>query len=268
MNSSAFDDDDDVGVEVEDNFSNYVPTTYQPGWSWTYYIICICIVINCSLPLLLLRAKRRKEERSKTPPVSPEDAKEGFFDNTDEVASVASKSIVSSAMISQVASSVLDQKVSKGVFHRQQARKRRGRRVMKDTDVASESQSVMGKLEDDAVSVQDAVDADVPRKQFPTGDQLTIGERIVDSSTWDKEMKKLVSLWVPYSISGAADGLSQIVNFAIISHYIGVKEGNAYVTVVILTEFTDVFTYGFAEGKQKQSMLRKTYFHTLLTLFL
>jgi hypothetical protein len=271
MNSSAFDDDDDDDVFLleEENFSNYVASSYQPGWSWTYYIIFICILINCALPILLLRAKRRDErekretELAKNPAATPKDPKKGFFDG-EEAASVvsASRSLASSAVMSQVASSLLDQKVNKGVFHRHQTRKRRARRVIKaenrdgNDDAASESQSVMGKLEEDAISVRDAVDADDPTKQSPTGENLTVGERIVDSSTWDKEMKKIVSLWVPYSISGAADGLSQIVNFAIISHHIGPQEANAYVTVVILTEFTDVFTYGFAEGKNRNQSVR------------
>jgi hypothetical protein len=267
MNSSAFDDDDDVDDDAfleAENFSDYVPSTYQPGWSWTYYTIFICILINCTLPILLLRAKRRDEaekrerEAAKNPAGIPENPKEGFFDG-EEAASVvsAARSLASSAVISQVASSLLDQKVNKGVFHRHQTRKRRARRVFKsehpagNDDAASESQSVLGKLEEDAISVRDAVDADLPTKESISGEKLTMGERIVDSSTWDKEMRKLVSLWVPYSISGAADGLSQILNFAIISHYIGPKEANAYVTVVILTEFTEVFTYGFAEGKNR-----------------
>eukprot|EP00980_Cylindrotheca_fusiformis_P019009 scaffold6374_cov121-Cylindrotheca_fusiformis.AAC.10 len=228
----AYDDDDEYLIDGEESFADYIPTAYQPGWSWTYYIIAVCVALNFVLPILLCLARRRdererKEKEAKTPATTAPDVnKEEPLDESGNA-------------FSQVAANVLDQKVSKAIVHRQTTRKRRSRRTIKNEMDAAE-------LEKDELS--DAEDDNHSLKQSPTDYPLTLGEQVVDASTWDKEMKKIVSLWIPYSISGAADGLSQIVNFAIISHFIGVKEGNAYVTIVILTEFTDVFTIGFAEA--------------------
>ena len=76
----------------------------------------------------------------------------------------------------------------------------------------------------------------------------TFREFMANITKWDKEMKKLVKLWIPFSIAGASDGLFQIVNVAIISHFIGVNEANAYVVVIILVEFTATLTYGWENG--------------------
>ncbi|CAJ1949759.1 unnamed protein product [Cylindrotheca closterium] len=263
------DDDDDIYVEDVD-FSNYVPTAYQPGWDWTYYIIIICLAINSLLPFMLCWAHRRKrfatelETRALVPSDFGVEMKK-TSEQDDDDKSIGGMSVASSAV--SIVSSVLDQRVHKGLFHRQQNRKRRGRRVISPKNVNAketgdnknaggqsmgDANSYLGSLDD--VSVNDAVDA--PGKI--TGNnagalnhhdrEMSLGERLVDCSTWDKEMKKIVSLWIPYSISGATEGFAQIVNFGIISHFIGLREANAYVTVVILTEFTDVFTYGFIEA--------------------
>lgn len=259
------DDDDDAFVEDID-FSNYVPSAFQPGWDWTYYVIFICLGINTLLPFMLCWSHRRKRFTNKleTQALVPSDFGREMKQNStldDDDKSVGGMSVASS-----IVSGVLDQRVNKG-YHRQQPRKRRGRRVISPKNVnanapeaenygggqsVGDANSFLGSFDD--ISVNDAVDA--PGK-IPVKDpsdpnsferEMTLGERLVDCSSWDKEMKKIVSLWVPYSISGATEGFAQIVNFAVISHYIGLREANAYVTVVILTEFTDVFTYGFIEG--------------------
>mmetsp|Transcript_10087 Transcript_10087/g.24072 ORF Transcript_10087/g.24072 Transcript_10087/m.24072 type:complete len:1132 (-) Transcript_10087:2194-5589(-) len=262
-------DDDEIYQEDVD-FSNYVPTAFQPGWDWTYYIILICLGINSLLPFMLCWANRRKRlgTNLETHALVPSDfglemKKTNTLDDDDK--SIGGMSVASSAV--SIVSGVLDQRVNKGVFHRQQQRKRRGRRVISPKSVnanetegskngggqsVGDANSFLGSFDD--ISVNDAVDAPgkIPVKDAAAASsqdrELSLGERLVDCSTWDKEMKKIVSLWVPYSISGATEGFAQIVNFAIISHFIGLREANAYVTVIILTEFTDVFTYGFIEA--------------------
>lgn len=275
-------DDDDDGLlddAIENvDFSNYVPTSYQPGWDWTFYIIVICLGINMLLPFMLCWSNRRKRHATQleTRALFPSDfgieMKKTNASADDDNNSVGGMSVAESAV--SIVSSVLDQRVHKRVFHRQKDRKRRGRRVISSKNVeanaaadnqnvvviggggggqsVSDAHSFLGSFDD--VSVNDAVDAaskitvNDTKAMNPHERDLSLGERLVDCSTWDKEMKKIVSLSVAYSISGATEGFAQIVNFAIISHFIGLKEANAYVTVVILTEFTDVFTYGFVEG--------------------
>ena len=98
MNSAFMqlnDDDDDDAFSGPGDFSSYVPTAYQPGWSWTYVIVIICLVINCTLPFLLLFAKRRDRRKSSekegvdTPVTTPQEGnKKGkFFASNDDTRS-------------------------------------------------------------------------------------------------------------------------------------------------------------------------------------
>jgi hypothetical protein len=267
---NVIDDDDDA---FED-FSNYKPTTHDPGWGWTYSIILLCLIINSMLPFLLFRARRNdRRNKQKESLKSTSAATQSVKESQDDDASVVS---ISRTIVSQVALTVLGRRANKGVYHRQEKRKRKGkgRRFRAhasgvaydpsdDRSIYSssvDSYSVLGKLDGDDVSVRDAVDAmdfgTPPGVDDAGGDKLTPGERFVDSSTWDKEMKKIVSLWIPYSVAGAAEGLSYIINFAVFSHFIGAKAANAYVSAVILTEFTDALTYGFIEGENRQLELK------------
>ena len=182
----------------------------------------------------------------------------------------AAKSIGASTVISEVASKVLESrranKTHRGRHHHHQTKRKGTRRNHKKKTNAQQKsstkkvydedddKSVMSKLDQDAVSVSDAVDAQdkgtapKPYSYLSSDERIPLFEKLLIASTWDKEMKKLVSLWIPYTISGASDGFFQIINVGIISHFIGVNEANAYVVVIILVEFTATFTYGWGEG--------------------
>jgi len=257
------DENDDY---YEEDFSEYVPTAFQPGWDFTYIVILICIGINALLPFMLCLANRRKRAKDpivmETHALVPSDFGREMQDESrlnksmdDDDKSLGGMSIASNAI--SVVSSVFDQRVNKGIYHRQQPRKRRGRRVIKPRDVnANDDVKSLGSRSFDANSVMgthavDAKQINVNKMGAVVDDpdrELSTSERLVDCSTWDEEMKKIVSLWAPYSISGAAEGFAEIVSFAIISHYIGLREANAYVTVIILIETTEVFLYGFIEA--------------------
>jgi hypothetical protein len=120
--------------------------------------------------------------------------------------------------------------------------------VVDNDDNHSVCMSVLSKLDQDAVSVKDAVDA---LEGFPSKDDVAKQhwlERFIEIVEWDIEMKRIASLAVPFCIQGAAEGVFQILNVAILGNLVGTREANAYVVVTILLEFTTTLNYGFAEG--------------------
>lgn len=109
--------------------------------------------------------------------------------------------------------------------------------------------SVLSVLDQDAVSVKDAVDANevvlLEKTQRPTN----LWTQFLEIADWDPESKRLLELTIPYTIQGVSESVSEIVTVAIIGHFMGVMEANVYIVVSLLTEFTGTITYGFEEGK-------------------
>jgi hypothetical protein len=122
-------------------------------------------------------------------------------------------------------------------------------------DRSDAAPSVLGKLDVDAISVQDAVDAKdyagdatLNAKMPDVNSDTSCGwERLLEIADWEKEMRKFVYLAIPFSIQGLSFEFFAIVNVAIVGHFIGVKEANAFVVVTILLEFTATLNKGFAE---------------------
>jgi hypothetical protein len=181
--------------------------------------------------------------------------------------STTGRSVVSFSDISQIAWNVLDVKVKKGKhqrYHHHQTEKWAqtvdeesrnkplgypdGRLI--EFDDTSVCPSVMSKLDQDAVSVHDAVDAqEGSPSQNITIENASGWQRLVEIAEWEFEMKRMGSLAVPYTIQGITEGVFQMINVSVIGNFIGVREANAYVVVTILLEFTATLTYGFGEGK-------------------
>jgi hypothetical protein len=265
------------------DFSDYETTTFDPGWTFTAVVVTICILLNLSLPLVV-RIGRSLEKRwglhsspsnTSSDGESPaeEQEQDAEMSAPSSVASVygtprmstpsSAASVVSdtpsgtSAYISHIASAVLD--VGPTKFHHRHAAERRlaqmdhnedniGNPVNDIDDNHSVCMSVLSKLDQDAVSVKDAVDA---LEGYPSKDDVAKQhwwERFIEIAEWDFEMKRIASLAVPFSIQGATEGVFQIVNVAILGNLLGVREANAYVVVTILLEFTTTLNYGFSEG--------------------
>ena len=123
-------------------------------------------------------------------------------------------------------------------------------------DDTSISHSILSKLDQDAVSVQDAVDAHEGSPSHEAAIEMaTPWQRLLRIAEWDFEMKRIAALSVPYAIQGLAEGIFDIINLAVVGNFIGVKEANAFVMVSILLEFTECLTYGFAEGNDSNLMM-------------
>ncbi len=197
---------------------------------------------------------------------------EGSFHPTPSVFSegarsvLSTKSTASSSVLSLAASTILDQRMSKSPRKRRKYRADINlspthnpvspRRIDPDDDVSVSSKSVMSILDQDAVSIQDAVDARdghmldarLP-KLLEQDEPSSLWIQFLEIADWDAESKRLTVLTIPYTIQGCTEGIFQTINVAIIGHYLGVMEANAYVVVTILLEFSQTLTYGFGEGK-------------------
>jgi hypothetical protein len=210
----------------------------------------------------------------KIPLGSPYNVPSGAASVVSEAHSSSAISVASSTYISQIASVVLNARPRKKRNHHyhhhyhhyqhQHGVERRTREPDEDSrklsikaqptqayemDDSSVCKSVMSMLDLDAVSVQDAIDAQEGSPyQKPSMQKLKGWQQIIEIADWDSEMQRLGTLSIPYVIAGATEGFFQIINVAIIGHLLGVKEANAYMSVTILLEFTSVFTYGFTEG--------------------
>jgi hypothetical protein len=300
-------------MELENqDFSDYEPMTYDPGWTFTAVVVAICILLNLSLPLVVRIGKSLEkrwgfhaspsntsnegespaEEQEQDAEIddsrrlrdysnssqSPTSDKSNSprktpisslritilpYSTSRMSAPSSAASVVSdtpsatSAYMSHITSAVLDAGPTN--FHHRHAAERRlaqmdhnedniGYSVNDIDDNRSVCMSVLSKLDQDAVSVKDAVDA---LEGYPSKDDVAKQhwwERFIEIAEWDFEMKRIASLAVPFSIQGAAQGVFQILNVAILGKLLGVREANAYVVVTILLEFTATLNYGFSEG--------------------
>ncbi|KAL3909626.1 MAG: hypothetical protein SGILL_008014, partial [Bacillariaceae sp.] len=113
------------------------------------------------------------------------------------------------------------------------------------------ARSILSNLDSDAISAMDAVDAKdtgvVPLSKMDSGTNDTWWNKLLDIADWDKEMRKFVALAIQFCAQGVSVEIFDIVNVAVIGHFIGVKQANAYVIVGILVEFTSTLTRGFSE---------------------
>jgi hypothetical protein len=199
----------------------------------------------------------------------------GFYQMPYSTPSVVSNGATSTSSVRSVSSSVMSQ-VSSAILGARPHRlgtKRRKRGKNKahfapalKADVSDEqpgtvafddtssvcSKSVMSTLDQDAVSIMDAIDAKDGNEPvlLEQDTPSNLWWQFLEIADWDEESKRLTSLTIPYTIQGCTEGVFQIINVAIIGHYLGVMEANVYVVVTILLEFSSTITYGFGEGEE------------------
>jgi hypothetical protein len=297
-----------MALENEHDFSGYEPTTKDPGWSLTVIVIVACILINLSLPILVRLAaafdKRKAEQKdgisaaggdepdileheseaSKPTLKGAQHSKPtGLYQIPYFTPSVVSngdmstrsvRSNVSSSVLSQVSSAILDARPHR-LGHKRQTRYKKNPPVIPalKPDVANVlqtgtshldevssvcSKSVMSTLDHDAIDASDAIDARDGNATMGQNEPVLLEQdtpsslwwQFLEIADWDAESKRLAALTIPYTISGASEGIFSIVNVAVIGHHLGVMEANAYVVVTILLEFTNTITYGFGEGEE------------------
>lgn len=71
-------------------------------------------------------------------------------------------------------------------------------------------------------------------------------DRLLEIADWDKEMKRIVSLAVPFSLAAASTGAFETVRVALVANFIGTNAVAAYTIVLILLGLTFEACQGFA----------------------
>jgi hypothetical protein len=295
-----------------DDFSDYETTTFDPGWTMTIAVIVICSLMNLSLPLLLRFGKYWEERRTMSSNTANEgdDSPAGDLSNVDvnrntsdisspnhvpssaasavsESHSTTTRSVVSYASISQIASDVMNVRTKKGHHQRhhhiqtekwaqtvdeestnQPLKYYPGSRLI-EFDDNSACPSVMSQLDQDAVSAHDAIDAQEgsPYKNNTMEQNASGWQRLVEIAAWEFEMKRITALAIPYGIQGISAGVFELINVAFIGNFVGVREANVYVVVAILLEFTATLTYGFIEGKATSDINLRAFVHRFILIF-
>jgi len=122
--------------------------------------------------------------------------------------------------------------------------------------------SILSKLDADAISVRDAVDArdgmntldydgemaDFSTKSSDSDNYITnTWNRMLRTVSFDKEMKKYMNLAAHYSAQGILDEILGIVEIAAIGRMMGIRQASAYIVVGTVSGFTGTITTGFYE---------------------
>jgi O-antigen/teichoic acid export membrane protein len=125
----------------------------------------------------------------------------------------------------------------------------------------------MSELEDTALSPNDAIDARITvilnEKAAMEGDDefdLCCGdhawwrpsmiadgfERLLSLSEWDREMKRVLGLAIPFSIEAVSKGIFDTIRVALVAHFLGTESVAAYTIVDLILGLTQEFFGGFA----------------------
>lgn len=125
--------------------------------------------------------------------------------------------------------------------------------------------SILSKLDADAISVQDAVDArdgglsplgNCKTANYESDDNMmkssygcrnSMFERLFEIADFDKEMKKYLALAGHYSIQGILVEVLGLVEIALIGHLMGIDQASAYIVVGVVTGMTGGIPTGFYE---------------------
>ena len=73
-------------------------------------------------------------------------------------------------------------------------------------------------------------------------------DEILDITSFDKEMWRILKLVIPFVATGIIEGLYHLFYVSIIGYWLGVRSANAYVVVTIFTELSDTISYGYYEA--------------------
>ena len=135
-------------------------------------------------------------------------------------------------------------------------------------EISVTASSLIESVQKTEVLPDDAVDAHIPgmmklyEKVPMEGDNIDIccGEqawwrpstiaagfdRLLEIAEWDKEMKRIVSLAIPFSLAAVSRGAFETVRVALVANFIGTDAVGAYTIVLIVLGLTQEFFGGFA----------------------
>jgi len=71
-------------------------------------------------------------------------------------------------------------------------------------------------------------------------------DRLLQVAEWDKEMKRILSLAIPFSLAAASKGGFELVRVALVANFVGTDAVGAYTIVLLILGLTQEFFGGFA----------------------
>jgi len=71
-------------------------------------------------------------------------------------------------------------------------------------------------------------------------------DRLLEIAEWDREMKRIMSLSIPFSLAAVADGAFETIRVALVANFIGTDAVGAYTIVLLVLGLTEEFFGGFA----------------------
>lgn len=276
-----------------ENYDGYVPITVDPGPSMFVFTIFICALLLASLPCLLSITKRfkkhhrafatrRKEKRkhdtnetTTLDPNAPQNATKHGDDDESSVSSAHSSRTGVSGAASAVLNLILDsgpcgphpRKNHMLLVQRDQMLEAEERRIRSplgeemDSISVSTNGSVLGKLDHDAVSVQDAVDAgpnvfhdslvkssDVKARCCSRTYWAIAFDQLLTIAEYDYESKRICKLGTPFIIQGLLGGIAEAVSVALIGRLLGTNALSAYIVVDLVVGVTTQFLKGFQDA--------------------
>jgi MATE family multidrug resistance protein len=116
--------------------------------------------------------------------------------------------------------------------------------------------SVMESVKGSDILPDDAVDGEEPGRGETVpmeGENLNLRpstlaaafDRLLEVANFDREMKRILSLAVPFSMSAVTKGLLETVRVALVANYIGTDAVSAYTIVLLVLGLTHEFMGGF-----------------------
>ena len=289
-----------IFAEDDDGFLGYVETSHDPGSSLIFATVLFCIISYCSLPLMIAMSNRLDvKNQQSTPRCSKQTSKKQQLDLTDDAVPLQADdaSVVSERSAFSLASIVS--------LHSHRTRKRRNyrnRRTMEkrhdweefelrmqrydshchgdypfdEVDdqtrrgqrSASPERSVLGQIDQDEVSIDDAV-SQAPRSpnrryipiqqntsrnpddaspESSVGRDSSFLDALLDLVTWDFESKRIIKLAIPFATQALSTGVLESFTVAVIGKMLGTKEVSAFVLVRTLTAITSSFFGGCHEA--------------------
>lgn len=71
-------------------------------------------------------------------------------------------------------------------------------------------------------------------------------DRLLDIVEWDREMKRILNLSIPFSVSAVVIGIFDVIRLALVANFISTEAVSAYTIVNLILEITEEFFGGFA----------------------
>lgn len=255
-------------ADTTDGFDNYEVDTVDPGPTLLVSTVIVCVLMYAFLPCMVSLGKRYDKKNQESGGSKPGDnpstvgivkhLKDTFlsaFSNPDPQ-SAEDENNADPSDASSVASPFVEQILDIRLTRRTRTAIERRQKRMETDEASLGSDSVLGSLEPDDVSFNDAVDANDPAYHMEQRNTNPIEERgmascfdrLLEIVEWDYETKRIVKLAAPFIVQAFLEGTMEVVQVALIAKLLGTNEVTAYVTVDLFVGITGGFLKGIPDS--------------------